>query len=64
MDADEARRPGKYKKGELSLLVTLGVTDAQYLAYVAETDGVPVAYKRRRSERRRLCWHAGVGPVG
>ena len=64
VDADEARRPGKCKKREASPLVTLGETDAQYLAEVAETDAVLAAYKRRRSERRRRGWHAGVGPVG
>ena len=64
VDADEARRPGKCKKREASPLVTLGETDAQYLAEVAETDAVLAAYKRRRSERRLRGWHAGVGPVG
>ena len=63
VDAAGARRPGKCKKRETSPFVTMGETDAQYLAEVAETDAVLAAYKRRRSERRLRGWHAGVWPV-
>ena len=63
VDAAGARRPDECKKRETSPFDTLGETDAQYLAEVAETDAVLAAYKRRRSERRLRGWHAGEGPV-
>ena len=62
VDSDAARRSGKCKKREAAPLVTMGETDAQYLAEVAETDAVLAAFKRRWSERRRRRWHAAVSP--
>ena len=62
VDSDAARRLGKSKKREAAPLVTMGETDAQYLAEVAETDAVLAAFKRRWSERRRRRWHAAVSP--
>ena len=59
-----ARRPGKCKKREVSPLVKLRETDAQYFAEVAEMDAVVAAYKRPWGERRRRGWHAGVGLAG
>ena len=47
-----ARRPDECKKRATSSSDTVGETDAQYLAEVAETDALLAAYKRRRSERR------------
>ncbi len=64
VDSDAARRSGKCRKRKAAPLVTMGETDAQYLAEVAESDSVLAAFKRRWSERRRRRWHAAVSPDG
>ena len=52
VDAAGARTPDECKKRATSSSDTVGETDAQYLAEVAETDALLAAYKRRRNERR------------